>query len=95
MDASQASKFATYYDDVLLKVLPQAQVLRHQQPESLVHQVEHLRWMLHEVEEFLAKDNTLRAIRWIGYVEGSMVQLKLLSVSEIQYYSVLSGISND
>ena len=57
--------------------------------------VQHLRWMVQESLRFIEKGRTHEAARWLGYIEGSMVQLRIVEVKVLQFSDVLSHISED
>ena len=88
------AKSASTYDNWLLEIFPSASQNHWPNALALVHKVEHLRWMLHEVQEFIQRDNHSKAVRWLGFVEGSMVQLGLVPLAKIQFYDVQSAIEN-
>jgi hypothetical protein len=47
--------------------------------------------MIGEVRGYIQHGNGLKATRWLGYIEGSLVQLGLITLEAIQLLDVESS----
>lgn len=95
MNISQISRLLEQYDQLLIEHFPTAKVSRKPTSSStpLLGEVEHLRWMIQETRQLMAEDNASRmnrASRWLGFIEGSLVQLGLATIEGIQMSDVES-----
>jgi hypothetical protein len=63
---------------------------RHTNPTTLWDRIGHLMWMINECRVFEEHGNSYKAIRWIGFIEGSLVQLGLAPLADIQMTDVVS-----
>jgi hypothetical protein len=85
----QSEHILRHYEELLIKFFPMATSARRSSSlVPLIAAVEHLRWMIDEIRVQLQNGNTIKANRWIGYVEGSLVQLGLVTLEEVQMLDV-------
>jgi len=90
MDVLKLNRLFSSYDACIVKLFPNVGIERRQHGSTLRHQIEHLRWMLHECSNMVARDKLDKATRWLGYVEGSLVQLRVITLEEVQYHDVIT-----
>lgn len=85
----QSEHLLRHYEDLLIQFFPTAKSARRSSSlVPLIAVVEHLRWMIDEIRTQIQNGNTIKANRWIGYVEGSIVQLGLVTLEEVQMLDV-------
>jgi hypothetical protein len=95
MNISQISRLLEQYDQLLIEHFPTAKVSREPTLSTpLLGEVEHLRWMIQETRQLMARfgppSRMNRASRWLGFIEGSLVQLGLATIEGIQMSDVES-----
>lgn len=83
------------YDGWIIRLIPSANVARHPRAETLLHKAEHLRWMAQEGIMMVERGNLEKATRWMGYIEGSLVQLGFATLEEIQMLDILSYVPEE
>lgn len=81
------------YESCLKRHFPTATAARKSTRYPLGAQIDHLLWMLQEAKVFVTDSNdevkqATRAYRWLGFVEGSLVQLGIITQGEIQMLDV-------
>ena len=54
--------------------------------------MEHLLWMIESSHTHIASGRTSKAFRWLGYLEGTLVSLGVMTVAEIQFLDIRSAI---
>ena len=90
MDAPQLTKLLDSYSKRITDIFPDADVRRNPDPLNLVQAVAHLMWMLDVCRGQIILGRIDKATRWLGFVEGSMVQLRLITIAEILLLDVES-----
>jgi len=93
MNAPHIRRLLDHYDSRLIATFPSATVSR--KPDAVIPilgEASHLRWMIAETRSVLEQGRLERAARWLGFIEGSLVQLGLASVEDIQMLDVESFI---
>lgn len=87
MDAVQLGQLLTRYD-VALSIYPNNGLVRHPELESLPKTIEHLRWMIGQSRDLVKNGRPDKALRWLGFIEGSIVQLGIFTLREVQLIDV-------
>jgi hypothetical protein len=92
MTASHLNRLLTHYDHRIVTAFPTVQPCRKgDQTIPLMATAEHLRWMVEEIRKMLDQGRVERAARWTGFIEGSLVQIGLASLEDIQMLDVESS----
>lgn len=92
MEASKIDWTLLTYDTWLIRLIPHAGVFRQHKGDTLFLKVEHLRWMIHEAQQMVSRGNLEKALRWMGFIEGSLVQLGIVTLEEIQVTDILGYV---
>ena len=91
MNPLHIPRLLDHYDARLAAIFPSATVSR--KPDTVVPllgEASHLRWMIKETRGVLLQGRVDRASRWLGFIEGSLVQLGIASIEDIQVLDVES-----
>jgi hypothetical protein len=83
----------TTYEVMLQEKFP-ASICERRRPQGallLLDRVCHLRWMIHEALGHIRHNQIYRAARWAGYIEGSLVQLGIVPLEEVQMLDIMSS----
>lgn len=93
MTSSHLNRLITHYDHRITTAYPTVEPLRKgDQTIPVLATAEHLRWMVVEIRKMLDQGRVERAARWTGFIEGSLVQLGLASLEDIQMLDVETSI---
>ena len=91
MNAPHIRRLLDHYDSRVTATFPTATVSR--KPDAVIPilgEASHLRWMIEETRNVLGQGRLDRTSRWLGFIEGSLVQLRLASLEDIQMLDVES-----
>lgn len=92
MPASHLNRLLTHYDNRITAAFPSVEPIRKGNPTiPLMATAEHLRWMIVETRKVLDQGRVDKAARWVGFIEGSMVQIGLATLEDIQMLDVESS----
>jgi hypothetical protein len=92
MNTSHARRLLDHYDSRVTATFPGAPVSR--KPDAVIPilgEAGHLRWMIAETRGALEQGRLDRAARWLGFIEGTLVQLGLATLEDIQMLDVESS----
>ena len=95
MDLEKLRSVVQYYKDHLIDMGVNPKEFTNEQyenPTTGYPLLQHCRWMLNKMEEYLHPDNVTtdlmnKSFRWIGYVQGSLGALQIFAVKQLRDHS--------
>lgn len=97
LNRDQILRLVQEYEDQIHSHFPSAVATRRPDDLMLLSRIEHLLWMIATIRQMLdpnkaVRGQVARSARWLGFIEGSLVQLGLLTQSNMQMMDIRSAI---
>ena len=83
----QLMNAAATYDGAIASLVgcDRVVVLKHDDGGKTEHeQLEHIRWMCHQIHEFVPAGKIDKANRWIGFIQGVLFKMGRFTLEELK-----------